>query len=471
MAEKTDFIDILYDSLNNKQEWFNKERLPQMLEAYRLVFTCVKNLNELFVEKSLIEADPYKLDRRISDIVVPDTTIFPEPETAVVLGTRLSEYETMLDFICTYLVFSVENISFSRIKLLMEFNAVFSWENLVLNSQSPNTRALAAVVMNAKNSTNNVTISMINDSVEKSASALANINLILKELADFQKELYKGKLRKDILSHPEFDVEKANSSPENELSEIKRVYVKVFGKKHFISEYVAEIISEDQGSQKERRRELLLKKLSIKSKTAKKENKLVDIHSLLMNAILALGGISPILEQLHSKLSENFDLLFAKKKSFFNTLVSLLHRMFGLPEKEKSCLISVKNPKSGLVEQKKINVNSMLTDLEKKSHLYNLISSKGPEYKKIESASEDTALIFLNKQISECQQFFSLITALDEHFKKYVDIMNRNKIKGLKIDLTSLRNAIIAVNKKRGDYISNKEEIEQMKKLGIQDDE
>ena len=139
--------------------------------------------------------------------------------------------------------------------------------------------------------------------------------------------------------------------------------------------------------------------------------------------------------------------------------------------KEKNCLISVKNPKSGLVEQKKINVNSMLTDLEKKSHLYNLISSKGPEYKKIESASEDTALIFLNKQISECQQFFSLITALDEHFKKYVDIMNRNKIKGLKIDLTSLRNAIINVNKKRGDYISNKEEIEQMKKLGIQDDE
>ena len=142
MAEKTEFVDILYESLNNKLEWYNKERLPQMLEAYRLVFTCVKNLNALFVEKSLIEADPYKLDRRISDIVVPDTNIFPEPETSVVLGTRLSEYETMLDFICTYLVFSVENISFSRIKLLLEFNAVFSWENLVANSTSPNTREI-----------------------------------------------------------------------------------------------------------------------------------------------------------------------------------------------------------------------------------------------------------------------------------------------------------------------------------------
>lgn len=470
MAEKTDFIDILYDSLNNKQEWFNKERLPQMLEAYRLVFTCVKNLNELFVEKSLIEADPYKLDRRISDIVVPDTNIFPEPETSVVLGTRLSEYETMLDFICTYLVFSVENISFSRIKLLLEFNAVFSWENLVANSTSPNTRALATIVMNAKNSSNNVAVSMINDSVEKCASALASINSMLRELADFQKELYKGKLRKDILAHPEFNAQNALTSPENELSEIKRVYVKVFGKKNFVSEYIAEIISEDQGAQKDKRREMLLKKLAIVSKVSKKETKQIDVHEMLMSAVYSLGAISPILEQLHSKLAENFDLLFAKKKSFFNSLGALLKRMFGLPEKERTCLVTVKNAKTGIPEQTKINVNSVLGDIERKSHLYLLISSKGSEYKKIESASEDTALIFLNKQVSECQQFYSLINALDEHFKKYVDIMYRNKIKGLKIDLTSLRNAIINVNKKRGDYVSNKEEIEQMKKLGIKDD-
>ena len=46
-----------------------------------------------------------------------------------------------------------------------------------------------------------------------------------------------------------------------------------------------------------------------------------------------------------------------------------------------------------------------------------------------------------------------------------IDGLNK---KGLKIDLSSYRNAIIAANKKRGEYASAKEEIEQMQKLGIQ---
>ena len=45
--------------------------------------------------------------------------------------------------------------------------------------------------------------------------------------------------------------------------------------------------------------------------------------------------------------------------------------------------------------------------------------------------------------------------------------MQRPKVKGLKIDLSSYRNAIISANKKRGEYVSAKEEIEQMQKLGI----
>ena len=74
--------------------------------------------------------------------------------------------------------------------------------------------------------------------------------------------------------------------------------------------------------------------------------------------------------------------------------------------------------------------------------------------------------------MSACQALDggSIPLTCSKNIKKYVDIMYRNKIKGLKIDLTSLRNAIINVNKKRGDYVSNKEEIEQMKKLGIKDD-
>ena len=51
--------------------------------------------------------------------------------------------------------------------------------------------------------------------------------------------------------------------------------------------------------------------------------------------------------------------------------------------------------------------------------------------------------------------------------KSHVEVLESPKVKGLKIDLSSYRNAIIAANKKRGEYASAKEEIEQMQKLGI----
>ena len=89
------------------------------------------------------------------------------------------------------------------------------------------------------------------------------------------------------------------------------------------------------------------------------------------------------------------------------------------------------------------------------------------EYNKINSANEDDILIFLNRQIQENQKFFTTINALDDHFKSHVEVLQRPKVKGLKIDLSSYRNAIINSNKKRGEYAAAKEEIEQMRKLGI----
>ena len=43
------FTSQLEVALMAKQGWFNTERLQSMLEQFRLLFTCVRNLNEVFV--------------------------------------------------------------------------------------------------------------------------------------------------------------------------------------------------------------------------------------------------------------------------------------------------------------------------------------------------------------------------------------------------------------------------------------
>ena len=461
------FTNQLEVALMAKQGWFTAERLQSMLEQFRLLYTCVRNLNEVFVKRSLIQPDPYKLESRISDIGTIETSGFTENEDPIILGKRFSDYEMMLDFICTYFRFSVENLTVNKIKTLMELLNAFDWTNLSSNSSKSNTRALATTIQKARMNAPSVTISLINDSIEKCSKCCKVISSYLTELADFQKELYKGNVRKDIFEHPDFDKKKAFSSPDAEMAEIRRLYVKTTGKKNFYTDLVQEIIAEDQAPNRAELRQKLIEKLEIKITETKKETHTVNPHDLLMSAVFSLGVMSSILGGLYSKLSENFDLLFYVKKSLFSKFMEALKKALGIKEKERECTITVTDQQSGSKSQQHIKVNELLAQISKLAHIYAGIASKGNEYNKINSANEDDALIFLNRQIQENQKLFTIINALDDHFKSHVEVLQRPKVKGLKIDLSSYRNAIIAANKKRGEYASAKEEIEQMRKLGI----
>ena len=469
--EVDNFVNELQTALNKKQEWYNSVRLQEMLMQYRLMYTCVKTLFETFVKKSLIVPDPYRLDKKISEIVVPETSGFAESEISKVFGERFSNYETMLDFICTYFRFSMENFTIQKVKQLLDLNKVFEWNSLSSNSTRMNTRALAMVISNAKKGAPNVVQSMINDSLDKCAQATEEINAMLTELASFLRELYKGGLRRDLFDHPDFDKAKAAESAEAELAEIKRLYTKVTGKKNFYSDLVNEILDEDHAPDKDRRRAAVLDRLLIKESTKGPAKKSAgpDTKEMLMQSVLAVGATAPTLAQLISKLTDNIELLYKTKSTFFSKLISALKKAFHIPEKERICNLVIKDAKTGAERTQKIKINEFMSDFTRKEHIYNGIATKGIEYSKIQSSSEEAILSFVNKQISELQSLFVVINAFDAHFKQEVDTEFKTGIKGMQIELSALRNSIINANKKRSEYVSYKEEAMQMQKLGIAD--
>ena len=470
--EESNFHAELQQALSKKQEWYNTECLQELLSQYRLMHSCVKNLYECFVKKSLIVPDPYRLDKKISSIVVPESSPFAENDIPNVFGERFSNYETMLDYICTYFRFSTENFTLQNIKKLLDFNKVFEWDDLSMNNVKMNTRALAITISHAKNGAPSVVQSMINDSVSKCCQAVKTIGKILNELGVFQRELYKGGIRKDLFEHPDFDKAKAAESPESELAEIKRLYSKVTGKKNFYNDLVNEIIEEDHGPNKEAKQAAVFERLSIKNpvKAENKKKSGPDTKEMLMQTVLAIGACAPTLIQLHAKLNENFDILFTRKATFWNKLMALIIKAFNLKEPERSCQLPVKDAKTGAERIQKINVTEFLTDLGKKERVYNGIATKGNEYQRIDSANEDAVLGFVNKQISELQSEFVIINSLDAFFKNEVASENKARVKGMQIELSALRNSIINANKKRSEYASYKEETEQMRKLGITND-
>lgn len=471
--EENDFSIQVQQLVSQKVEWYDSEALPDLLLKYRLLYTCIKNLYEMLVKRSIIEADPYRLDKRIADITVPSGDVFAESEISTVFGERFSDYENVLDFICTYMRFSVEELTIPKLKKLLDFNKVFDWDGLSSNSPKMNTRAFAIALTNAKSGAPAVLQSMINDSVSKSKTTVEEINKILNEYGVFWREYYKAQIRKLVFANPGFNKEKAFSSAENEFNEIKKLYVKSMGKSiPFYNDLISEIVEEDVGANKEKKREAVLKKLQPKEnvKVQKKKDE-PSTKEMLISTVLALASTAPTLEQLRGKLSENFNLLFEKKKSFFTKLIAALKKSLNIKEKERIVTVKIKDPKTGSERLEKLSVVSFMMDLQKKIKIYAGIANKGAEYSKIESCNEDVILTFINKQLSEVQSVFTMINSLDSHFKNSVDPTLKPKVKGMQIELSALRNSIVNANKKRGEYISYKEEMEQMKKLGISDDE
>lgn len=474
IMEDSNFLQELQIAIKKKTDWFNSTLLQDLVVQYRLQYTCVHNLYDTMVKKSAIIPDPYRLDKKISQIAIPEKTPFSDSDIPKVFGERFSEYEMMLDYITTYLRFSVEGLPILTVKKLIEFNKFFDWKNLSSNSPDANTHALAMCIATVKSGVPGVVQSMLSDSVSKAIEAASKIEKILSELSVFQRELYKNSIRTDIFNHKDFNKEKAFSSAENEMNEIKHLFVKVFGKQPFYTNLVTEIIEEDQGPDAEKKREKVLKSLQLKENTegkTKKAKNNVNSKDIILIAVQAIGGMAPTVTQIHQKLEENFSLLFTQKATFFTKLSKALKKALKTKEKPKICNVPIKDEKNGSERYQKINVSEFLADLSKKEHVLNLIASRQPEYTKIVNSSEEAILAFVNKQIREMQTLFVIINALDPYFKTNVDVKLRPRIKGMQIELSSFKNSIVNANKKRSEYASFKEEFEQMKKLGINKDE
>ena len=472
MGSQDNFSTQLLQALDAKASWFDTVALPKVLENYRLHSSCVQNLLGALIKKSIVTADPYKHDKKISNIIIPDSTEFAEGERASVIGLRLSDYDSMLDFLCNYFKFSVAHVDTNRINKLLALNNTFLWSSFTINNPKPNTRGLATLVAQARNGADPLTQSLFNDSVSKSARAIDEINATLTELSLFQREMYKGQVRKNVFEHPAFNKELAYKSKESLFEAIKKLLPGLLGKKSINVELVNEVVEEELGANKEKLREKDLKKLEVKVERKKKKVQKVDTKEMILDALRTLGALYPQLNAVIEKVSFNHNILQGEKNTFFDKLKEIFRRAFNLKEPPVIYEIIEFDRASQRKRKVTINYHDFLASLNRRNRVYASFSQKNSQgYQRVANIEEDKILDFVKKQCSECQALTVQLNALDEFFKSTCQPSNKARIKGMKMDLEAMKNTLVNVNQKRAEYVSYIEEQAQMKKLGITDDE
>ena len=63
-----------------------------------------------------------------------------------------------------------------------------------------------------------------------------------------------------------------------------------------------------------------------------------------------------------------------------------------------------------------------------------------------------------------------MLAALDDFFKQTAAPENKSKIKGIKMEITSIKNCLVKANQVRAEYEAYVEEAAQMRTLGIADE-
>jgi hypothetical protein len=461
MAELAEYRAQMAEVLAALADRIEKEELPRLKDAFRAFHTAFYSIYSLLLKRKLIREDPYKGEAKIIGIEVPETENFPETEQADQMGLRLANFDNQLDFIVNFYQFTLDNFGLDQLKRILGLIKYIDWVRFAPNVDV-NTGNMVDLVNQARTQCDQFSLNVLGDSLVTLRKSTGMLLGLLKKISDYDREAFKAEIREKVT---------ASMPPETPptLQAIRKKYAAAAPGRPFYNELAEEVILEDYDRGGAVLREKILKQFSASAEKPKESKPQPQIlyKPFLIEGLFALGSVSTMLSDIISKLDENAEILENSRKTFFQQVKKLFQQMMNKVPDAQIFDIEYVDPNRQIRVEEKLNFTAFHAELEKKAKALFNISTKGISASKLEKMEESQLLGVLEKNLRDIQTIHKLLGAVDEYFKASVDKENRSKIRGIKPELSTMKNALIKANQKRYDYNAQKEEEEQFKKLGI----
>ncbi|MCL2801965.1 MAG: hypothetical protein FWD28_09440 [Treponema sp.] len=460
MAEMdiSNYIENLQQVLLARKDWLERVELLKLKDELRVFQSAFTSLYNIFLKKKSIDEDPYKQETKISEIEVPETGAFQENRRIEQLSIRLSNFDSQLDFLVNFYQLGVDFLNLDRIKRIVGLIRYIDWVSFSPDSQSLMTKAVAEMTNHSKVGVDSLTLSIIGESLTKLSKITGAAMNTLKELNIYYRESYKLTVRQKITK----TMSAGEASPEN----IRKKMPSVMPGSPFYRELIEEIIKEDYSDNGVDLRDNILNNLMVKEEKQKVVKQVVNYKNILLEGIIVIGGSSNSFTEILSKLSDNQTVMESRKKGFFEAIKELIRQITNAEPEEVIYNIEKMDDTKGVPIKEKLNFHQFMDDLEKKNKI--LISFvRGPAYQKLSAMTEEAIIGYLDKNIREVMALHKTLGSLDEYFKANVIASDREKIKGIKPELSALKNSYVKANQLLYEYNAQKEQAEQMKKLGV----
>ena len=456
--EQTDYTGTLQQLLIERKDWLEREELGKLKEELRTYQTSFTSLYHIFLKKKLINEDPYKQEAKISELEIPDSSLINEAKRIEQLSIRLSNFDNQLDFLVNFYQLGTDFLNLDRIKRIAGLIRYVDWPNLTPDAQEPMTKALAVLANSSKVGVDTITLSIIGESLTRLSRTTISSMTMLKGLSHYYKESFKLEVRQKITQ--------GMSESDANLENIRKKFPAVMPGAPFYRELIEEIIKEDYSPNSNDLRDSVLNMLKVKAPKTKTAKPKIDFKIILLDGIQVIGSTGAILTEIGSKLDENQIIMENHKKGFFEAIKELIRQITKAEPEPIIYTVEYLDQTKGIPVKEKVNFSDLRDTMEKKTRILNSFV-RGPAYQKLSAMPEDQIITYLEKNIKEAQNFHKILGAVDEYFKANVVPENRDKIKGIKPELSALKNAFVKANNLRHDYSSQKEADEQLKRLGV----
>ncbi len=469
MEQTNAFTDQLFQAITERQQLFDSFLLPKLLEEYRITHSATKTVQTVLVKKGLLHENPYKYDSKVGDIEPPPEDTYTESERAGVIGQRLSHYEAMLDFVVNNYQFTCDFLTTARVSKLVQLNRAFSWEAFSPNSSRVNTKGLADFVVSLRGGGDPLSISIINDALTQLSRASLAITKTLKGLTEFHRERYKIAVRKLVLPGVIIDPASiASGGMTSAVREVKKSFAIAMKDQPFYTELVEEILKEEYSPDHSVLQQELLARIASTKPNASKSAEAESFKPVLMDGLRTVGSVSPQLEEIALKLQDNQTLLQSVEKTFMEKVAEIFRKAFNLPEERQEIAITTIDPATQTGKRELIDFSSFVDALRHRAKALTALTLKNSvPYQKVEMMQEQQILDLLTRHVAELNTVLKQCAGLDDYFKQASSAATRERIRGVKVEISAIRNSLVKANQCRAEYASQVEELQQLRKLGI----
>jgi len=457
-TEKTSYVDTLQEVLLARKEWMDVSELGKLKENLRSFHTSFASLYNIYLKKKLIDEDPYKHEAKISELEVPDAEPFQEAKRIEQLSIRLSNYDNQLDFLVNFYQLGIDYLNIDRIKRIVGLIRYIDWVNLSPDSQSIMTKAVAELSNQSKAGVDTLTLGIIGESLSRLSKTTSACMGTLKDLNTYYRELYKLSVRQKVTQ----SMAANEATPDN----IKKKIASAMPGTPFYKELIEELIKEDYTPSGPDLREALLNTLRIKIEKPKNAKPAVNFKNILLEGIQIIGSANISLTEIGAKLDENQMVMESHKKGFMFMIKELIRQLTHAEPEEVIYNVEYLDATKGVNVREKISFHQFRDDINKRARILSSLA-RGPAYNKLAAMTEDQIITYLERHIKDVQNMHRSLNALDDYFKAHVEAHDRDKIKGIKPELSALKNTLVKANQRRYEYSAQKEEEDQLKRLGF----